>query len=130
MTVRDTETTRQNLTEKEAVTGCTFACICYTVFRIRFSCLQINCQPFYLRQLLKFHPFDWLIKIYLQTEGQSTHHKMVSLQLMPGFRPLLRTYTQKQRNLPLSSSNIVKIARNKQFLWSNISNESFPVFLQ
>ena len=30
-------------------------------------------QPFYLRRLLKFHPFDWLIEIYLQIEGQSTH---------------------------------------------------------
>ena len=74
----------QNLTEIEAVTGCTFACICNTVFRM-FSYLQINCQPFYLRQLLKFYPFDWLIEIYLQIEGQGTHHKMVSLQPMPGF---------------------------------------------
>ena len=56
-----------------------------------FSCLQINCQPFYLRQLLKFHQFDWLIEIYLQTEGQGTHHKMVSLQPMSGFSPLLHT---------------------------------------
>ena len=78
----------RNLTEIKAVTGCTFACICNTVFRM-FSCLQINCQPFYLRQLLKFYPFDWLIEIYLQTEGQGTHHKMVSLQPMPGFSPLL-----------------------------------------
>ena len=76
--------TSQNLTEIEAVTGCSFACICHTVFRM-FSCLQIDCQPFYLRQLLKFHPVDWLIEIYLQTEGQGTHHKMVSLQPMPGF---------------------------------------------
>ena len=53
-----------------------------------FSCLQINCQPFYLRQLLKFHPFDWMIEIYLQTESQGTHHKMVTLQPMPGFSPL------------------------------------------
>ena len=53
-----------------------------------FSCLQINCQPFYLRQLLKFHQFDWLIEIYLQTEGQRTHHKMVSVQPMSGFSPL------------------------------------------
>ena len=74
----------RNLTEIEAVAGCTFACICNTVFRM-FSCLQINCQPFYLRQLLKFHPFDWMIETYLQTEGQGTHHKMVSLQQMPGF---------------------------------------------
>ena len=66
----------RNLTEIEAITGCTFACICNTVFRM-FSCLQINCQPFYLRQLLKFHQFDWLIEIYLQTEGQGTHQKMV-----------------------------------------------------
>ena len=79
----------RNLTEIEAVVGCTFACICNTVFRM-FSCLQINCQPFYLRQLLQFHPFDWMIEIYLQTEGQGTHHKMVSLQPMPGFSPLLR----------------------------------------
>ena len=55
------------------------------------SCLQINWQPFYLCQLLKFHPFDWLIEIYLQTEGQGTHHKMVSLQPMPGF-PLCWVY--------------------------------------
>ena len=46
---------------------------------LHVSCLQINCQSFYLRQLLKFHPFDWLIEIYLQTEGHGTHHKMVSL---------------------------------------------------
>ena len=77
----------RNLTEIEAITGCTFACVCNTVFRM-FSCLQINCQPFYLRQLLKFHQFDWLIEIYLQTEGQITHHKMVSLQPMSGFSPL------------------------------------------
>ena len=78
----------RNLTEIEAITGCTFACICNTVFRM-FSCLQINCQPFYLRELLKFHQFDWLIEIYLQTEGQGTHHKMVSLQPMSGFSPLI-----------------------------------------
>ena len=80
----------QNLTEVEAVTGCTFACICHTVFRV-FSSLQINWQPFYLRQLLKFHPFDWLIEVYLQTEGQGTHHKVVTLQAMPGFSPLFNT---------------------------------------
>ena len=75
----------KNLTEIEAVTGCTFAFICHTVF-LMFSCLQINWQPFYLRRLLKFHrfDFDWL---YLQTEGQGTHHKMVSLQSIPGFSP-------------------------------------------
>ena len=67
---------------------CTFACICNTVFRM-FCCLQIDCQPFHLRQLLKFHQSDWLIEIYLQTEGQGTHHKMVSLQPMSGFSPLL-----------------------------------------
>ena len=78
----------QNVTEIEAVTGCIFACICQTVFRM-LSCLQINWQPFYLRQLLKFRPFDWLIEIYLQTEGQGTHHKMVSLQPMNGFSSLL-----------------------------------------
>ena len=74
----------QNLKETEAVTACTFAWICHLVFRI-LPCLQINWQSFYLRQLLKFHPFDWLIEIYLQTEGQGTHYKMVSLQPMPGF---------------------------------------------
>ena len=78
----------RNLKEIEAVAGCTFACISNTVFCM-FTCSQINCQPFYLRQLLKFHPFDWMIEIYLQTEGQGTHHKMVSLQPMPGFPPLL-----------------------------------------
>ena len=78
----------RNLTEMKAITGCTFACICNTVFCM-FSCLQINCQPFYLRQLLKFHQFDWLIEIYLQIQGQGTHHKMVSLQPMSDFSPLL-----------------------------------------
>ena len=58
----------ENLTEIEEVNGCTFACICHTVFRM-FSCLQINWQPFYLCQLMKLHPFDWLIEINLQTEG-------------------------------------------------------------
>ena len=74
----------QNLTEVEAVTGSTIASIWQIVFCM-FSCLQINCQPFYLCQLLKFHRSDKLIKIYLQTEGQCTHHKMVSLQPIPGF---------------------------------------------
>ena len=77
----------ENLPEIAAVTGCSFACICHTVFRM-FSCLQINWQPLYLCQLLKFPPFfffDWQIEIYFQTEGQGTHHKMVSLQPMPGF---------------------------------------------
>ena len=81
----------QNLTKTRAFTRCTFACICHTVFRM-FSCLQINWQPFYLRQLLKFHTFDWLIEIYLQTEGQGTHHKMVSLQPMPGFPSVCLAY--------------------------------------
>ena len=71
----------QNMTDIEAVTGCTFACICHTVFRM-FPCLQINCQSFYL------HPFDWLIEIYLQTEVQGTHHNMVSLQPVSAFSPL------------------------------------------
>ena len=71
----------RHLTEIETVAGCTFARICHTVFRM-LSCLRINCQPSYLRQLLKFHPFDWLIEIYLQTESQATHHEIAS----PGFR--------------------------------------------
>ena len=78
----------RNLTEKKAVAGCTFSCTCNTVFCM-FSCLQINCRPLYLRPLLKFHPFDWLIELYLHTEGQGTHRKMVSLQPVPGFSPLL-----------------------------------------
>ena len=81
--------TSQNLTEIEAVTGCTFACICHIVFCV-FSCLQINWQPFYLRQLLKFYPFDWLIEIYLQTEGQGTHP-------MPGFSLLLSSHKDMRR---------------------------------
>ena len=28
------------------------------------------------------------MEVYFQTEGQGTHHKMVSLQPMPGFSPL------------------------------------------
>ena len=79
----------RNLTETEAVTECTFACICHTVIRM-FSYLQINCQPFYLCQLLKFRPFDRLMEIYLQTEGQGTHHKMVSLKPVLVFSSLLR----------------------------------------
>ena len=93
----------RNLTEIEAVVGCTFACVCNTVFRM-FSCLQINCQPFYLRQLLKFHPFDWMIEIYLQTEGQGTHHKIVSLEPMPGFSPLFDPTSYK---IPWESPNTV-----------------------
>ena len=75
------------MTEIEAVAGCTFACICDTVLYM-FSCLQINCQPFYLRQLLKFHSFHWLIEFYLQTEDQGAHYKMVMLQPMLGISPL------------------------------------------
>ena len=64
----------RNLTDIEAVAGCTFACIYNTVFRM-FSCLHINCQPFYLHQLLKFHPFDWLIKFIFNREpGYSTQN--------------------------------------------------------
>ena len=37
----------QNLTEIEAVTGCTFACLCHTVFRM-FSSLQINWQSHFI----------------------------------------------------------------------------------
>ena len=76
-----------NLTEIEAVTGCTFAYICHTVFCM-FSFLQINWQPFYHPFYIK--KFYWLIEIYLQTDGQGTHHKMVSLQPIPGFSPLLK----------------------------------------
>ena len=90
----------QNLTGIEAVTGCTFACICHTVFRM-FSCLQINCQPFYLRQLLKFHAFDWLIEVYLQTEGQGTHHKMVSFQPIDGFPSVLTRLLLRTRHILL-----------------------------
>ena len=71
----------RNLTEIETVNGYIIACICHTVFRL-FSCLQIIWKAFYLRQLLKSDPFDWLIEFYLQSEGQDTHHKMVSLQPM------------------------------------------------
>ena len=87
----------QNLTKIEAVTECTFACQCYTVFRM-FSCLQINWQPLYLCQLLKFHPFDWLIEIYFQTEDQGTHNKMVSLQPMHGLSPPLITTRRTQQS--------------------------------
>ena len=76
----------QNVTEIEALTGCTFACICHTIFRM-FSCLQINWQPFYLRQLLKFHPF------------QGTHHKIVSLQPMPSSSPRLCPRQKRRKGL-------------------------------
>ena len=59
----------RNLTEIEAVTGYTFACICNTVFRM-FSCLEINCQSFYLGQLLKFHPFIWLIEFIFKPRAR------------------------------------------------------------
>ena len=62
----------RNRTEIETVIACTFASTCHPLFRM-LSCLQINCQPFYLRQLLKFHPFDWLIEMYFPNEGQGTH---------------------------------------------------------
>ena len=42
-------------------------------------------------QLLKFHPFDWLIEIYLQTEGQSTHQNMVIPQCTHGIPPMYWT---------------------------------------
>ena len=64
-------------------------CLCMSHRISHVLLLQINWQPFYLRQLLKFHPLDWLIEIYLQTEGQGTHHKMISLQPMNVFFPLL-----------------------------------------
>ena len=100
----------RNLTEIEAIIGCTFACICNTVFRM-FSCLQINCQPFHLRQLLKFHQFDWLIEFYLHTEGQGTHHKMVSLQPMSGFSPL---FGRVSRMFSVNSSRLM--VRSMSFL--------------
>ena len=74
----------RNLTEMDTVAGRTFACMCHTAIYM-FSCLKIDCRPFYLWQLLKFHPFDWLIEIYLQNNGQGTHHKVLSLQAMPSF---------------------------------------------
>ena len=83
-TIRDTEMTRSMygdikvFFDRNRQLLDAFFPICHTVFCM-FSCLQINCQPFYLHQLLKLHPSDWLIEIYLQTEGQGTHHKMVSL---------------------------------------------------
>ena len=77
----------QNLTETEAVTACIFACVCHTVFRM-FSCYKLTGKPLYLGQLLKFHLFDWLIEMYFKTNCQGAHHKMVSLQPVPGFSPL------------------------------------------
>ena len=109
----------RNLTEIEAITGCTFVCICNTVFRM-FSCLQINCQPFYLRQLLKFHQFDWLIEIYLQTEGQSTHHKMVSLQPMSVFSPLFIIHVLSEvmkRKTVNSYCFIITVFQNAKFFY-------------
>ena len=58
----------------------------YMSHRISHVLLFTNYQAAILsHQLLKFHPFDWLIEIYLQTVDQGTHHNMVSLQPMPGF---------------------------------------------
>ena len=127
----------RNLTEIEAVAGYTFSCICNTVFRM-FSCLQINCQTFYLRQLLKFHPFDWLMEIYLRTEGQGTHHKMVSLQPMPGFSPLffhvrlvgdvptfrVSIFNKSSRTGSKISVKILEKACQKPIIFQNRSNVS------
>ena len=93
-----------------------FACICHIVFRI-FFCLQINLQPFYLRQLLKFHPFDWLIEIYLQTEGQGTHHKMVSLQPMLGFSPLLLVHNCLRNYLVIETA-LDEMKKNQHCIYS------------
>ena len=76
----------QTLTKIEAVTGRTFACICHTVFPM-FSCLQINWQPFYLLQVLKFHPFDWLIEIYFQK--YSPQNEITPTNAWFNFSPLL-----------------------------------------
>ena len=76
-----------NVTEIEAVARCTFACTCDAVFCI-FSCVQSKFQPFYLRQLLKVHPFDLLIEIYLLTEGTNYYRSDVFLatsQSSPSF---------------------------------------------
>ena len=44
-------------------------CLCMS-HRISHVLLFTNLlAAIYLRQRLKFHPFDWLIEIYLQTEG-------------------------------------------------------------
>ena len=114
----------RNLTEIEAVTGCTFACICSTVFCM-FCCLQINCQPFRPRQLLKFYPFEWLIKIYLQTEDQGTQDKIISLQPMPGFSPLFYL----DYSIPLNKGFVLALNSEIRLSKSNSSKLSVYCFL-
>ena len=79
----------QNLTEIEVVTAVTVFLPVYVT--LYFACslvYKLTGKPLYLGQLLKFHPFDWLIEMYLKTNCQGAHHKMVSLQPAPGFPPL------------------------------------------
>ena len=83
-----------------------------------FSCLQINCQPFYLCQLLKFHPFNWMIEIYLRTEGQGTHHKMVSLQPMPGFSPLLEVYINLEFRFKMRLNTLAIRPKGQELQWA------------
>ena len=71
----------QNLTEIEAVTGYNFACDCHTAFGM-LSCLQINCQPFYLRQLLKFHLFHFLIEMSGQLSVNETLKPSIGTNLI------------------------------------------------
>ena len=96
----------------------------YTIFRM-FPCLQINWQPFYLRQLLKFHPSDWPIGIYLQIEGQGTHHKMVSLQPMPGFPPPFVIETAKGKPEPMQSllGLLFILLVSMAATWKNVSGD-------
>ena len=60
----------QNSTEIDALlfVYVTLYSTCSLVYKLAGS-------HFFVRQLLKFHPLDWLIEIYLQTEDQGTQHK-------------------------------------------------------
>ena len=108
-----------------------FCLLCLTVFRL-FFCLNINCQPFNLRQLLKLHPFDWLIEIHIQTEDQGTHHKMVLLQPIPNFPPLLPdtgtsivTSQHSRSDLVCRAKDRIKNSLSLSSTAEHISNSSY-----
>ena len=105
-----------------------FACICHIVFCM-FSCLKISWQPFYLHQLLKFHPLDWLIEIYLQTESQGTHHKMVSFQPVPGFPPLSAVLIQNAFDDSQPMQKMPKMLLDISFLINNFINDQLALNL-
>ena len=73
----------QNLTEIEAVNGCTFACICHTYFA---GSLVYNLTGSHFISASFEIPSILLADRKLSSNrGPGYYHKMVSLQAMPGF---------------------------------------------